>query len=191
VLLDRQGACDKARIVPSLAFQHRLTGGYALSPEAAAHLGEPIALFLTARAESLLELWRARALAVAGTIEARHFADARAVAGSLRFAAGRAEYQLAFDANDGRACAFLGQQELALRRPPMGFSVLVGTFTHAGQAIGRARLRLDPRSDLRQLWSSLTLTRAGSAGIPRRDVAWRQSLRCALSTRPRATNPGA
>jgi hypothetical protein len=156
--------------MPAFAFQHSLTGGFALSPDAH-RAAQPMAVTLSARAGSLGELWRERGFAVSGRLDARGLAQSRPLAGRLRVTRAALEYDLTFDDDRGRRCALRASQELSFRGPPAGFSVVAGTISHEGREIAAAELRLDPRSDLRRLLQSITIS-----FVP---------TRCALRARPR------
>lgn len=119
--------------------QCSLAGGFALDDEPT--LGRAITLSLEVQ-RPRLDL----TAAVTGELSAEPIAVRRAVTGTVALGFRRARYHLRFDDDDGVPCELRGTQELALRRPPHGFSIVTGELFRNQRRFGRLRLRLDPRS---------------------------------------------
>ncbi len=127
----------------------RLSGAFALDSDDAGG-GRPLSLVL--RGPTLASALWERRLSVRGTLDAPAFAEGSEVAGEIVL--GRVvTYRLWFTSDAGAACELCLEQELALRRPPRGFSMVQGDIRCRAQRIGRARLRLDPRTGVRGLTS--------------------------------------
>lgn len=126
-----------------------LAGAFALDGDD--DLARSIAVRLTS--SSLGHLFTTRSLVVVGEVHAASFAEGQVVEGEVRIDSRKAAYQLRFASDDGTRSELIGTQELNLRRPPRGFSVVEGEIRQDNRTVGRARLRLDPRDTMRGIFS--------------------------------------
>jgi len=124
-----------------------LAGAYGLENDAA--LARSCSLHFRVYQTSL----RAGLARVRGSLHASGLAEDAPFDGAVTLRGGRAHYGLRFDDDAGRRLELSGEQEIALRRPPRGFSVVLGSFLCDGQRIGRVRLRLDPRNGMKGIFS--------------------------------------
>lgn len=102
---------------------------------------------------SLRHLFSTGSIVVVGEVHAESFAEGRSLEGEIHLASRRASYALRFSCDEGTSLVLVGTQELSFRRPPRGFSVVVGDIRRGERTVGRARLRLDPRDSVRGLFS--------------------------------------
>ena len=128
----------------------RLSGAFAFADDEGTHLGRPLALTVTARIDSMRRLVRERLLDLSGEIDASGLAERQPLHGTVRLETGGVlRYGLSFCDDAGQPCRFRGRQRLSLRGAPAALTVIDGRLeTMAGQEIGRARLRVDLRSEL-------------------------------------------
>lgn len=95
---------------------------------------------------------RTRSAHVHGSIHVASLAEHATIEGTLSLSGARMRYGLRFDDDQGRIVELVGEQELTLRRPPRGFSVVSGELRAGGRRIGQVRLRLDPRDGMKELF---------------------------------------
>ncbi len=115
------------------------------------------AMLMTLRGPSLPKLLWSRHATITGTIDAERLAAHKSFSGTLSLHGRTARYRFHFESDDGAALEGLAEQELVWGRPPRGFSVMAGTIRRRHDdkraTIATMRLRFDPRSGIRALFS--------------------------------------
>jgi hypothetical protein len=112
-----------------------------------------LAISLRLGVDGLRRFVRERRIAAEGTIRAERLAENATVGGTLTmrlFDERRLPYDLAFDGDDGKRYHLRGQRDFQIHDAAGSLTILAASlYDDAGEEIGRAVLRFDPRTELK------------------------------------------